>query len=128
MAAAKKVLICDDEPNIVESVSYVVKSSGYQFLIAENGASALELAKKERPDLMILDVRMPKLSGNQVCEMLKDDAKTRDIHVIVLTAYGQPQDQAFSLACGADDFMVKPFSPRELGAKIRKILGTSMGT
>jgi two-component system alkaline phosphatase synthesis response regulator PhoP len=126
--ANKKVLICDDEPNIVESVSYVVKSSGYDCVIAENGAAALELAKTERPDLMILDVRMPKLSGNQVCEMLKDDADTRDIHIIMLTAYGQPQDKNFSMACGADEFVIKPFSPRELGARIKKVLGPALET
>lgn len=118
--ANKKVLICDDEPNIVESVSYVVRRAGYHHLIAEDGQSALEMAHQEMPDLIILDVRMPKLNGNQVCQQLKNNLATRNIHIIMLTAYGQPQDLAFSMACGADDFMVKPFSPRELSAKIKQ--------
>jgi two-component system alkaline phosphatase synthesis response regulator PhoP len=124
--ASKQVLICDDEPNIIESVSYIVRNCGYDCLIAEDGEAALELAKSTVPDLMILDVRMPKLNGNQVCEQLKRDAATRNIHIIVLTASGQPNGHACSLACGADDFMTKPFSPRELGAKIKKILETSI--
>jgi two-component system alkaline phosphatase synthesis response regulator PhoP len=124
--AGKRVLICDDEPNIIESVSYIVKNSGYGCLIAEDGEAALDLAKSAVPDLMVLDVRMPKLNGNQVCEQLKKDAATRNIHIIVLTACGQSEAHAFSLACGADDFMAKPFSPRELGAKIKKILGPSI--
>lgn len=123
----KRVLICDDEPNIIESVSYIVKNSGYACLVAEDGEEALDLAKSEMPDLMVLDVRMPKLNGNQVCEQLKNNAATRNIHIIVLTACGQSEGHAFSLACGADDFMSKPFSPRELGAKIKKILGPSIG-
>jgi two-component system alkaline phosphatase synthesis response regulator PhoP len=122
----KRVLICDDEPNIIESVSYVVKNSGYDCLVAEDGEAALDLAKSTVPDLMVLDLRMPKLNGNQVCEQLKNNAATRNIHIIVLTASGQAEGQAFSMACGADDFMTKPFSPRELGAKIKKILGPSI--
>jgi two-component system alkaline phosphatase synthesis response regulator PhoP len=123
---SKRVLICDDEPNIIESVSYIVKNSGYGCLIAEDGEAALDLARSAVPDLMVLDVRMPKLNGNQVCEQLKKDAATRNIHIIVLTAGGQSDGHAFSLACGADDFMSKPFSPRELGAKIKKVLGNSI--
>lgn len=124
--ACKQVLICDDEPNIIESVSYIVRNSGYGCLVAEDGEAALELARNTMPDLMILDVRMPKLNGNQVCEQLKRDAATRNIHIIVLTASGQANGHACSLACGADDFMTKPFSPRELGAKIKKVLETSI--
>lgn len=120
--ANKKVLICDDEPNIVESVSYVVRRAGYEQLIAEDGQSALDMAQREMPDLIILDVRMPRLNGNQVCEQLKNNPATRNIPIIMLTAYGQPQDHAFSMACGADDFMLKPFSPRELSAKIKQFL------
>jgi DNA-binding response OmpR family regulator len=74
---------------------------------------------------MILDVRMPRLNGHQVCEKLKSQPATQGIHIIILTAYGQPHDHLLSLACGADDFLVKPFSPRELSAKIRKVLGPS---
>jgi two-component system alkaline phosphatase synthesis response regulator PhoP len=124
--AGKRVLICDDEPNIIESVSYIVKNSGYDCIVAEDGEAALDMARSAMPDLMILDLRMPKLNGNQVCEQLKKDAATRNIHIIVLTASGQPEGHAVSLGCGADDFMTKPFSPRELGAKIKKVLGSSI--
>lgn len=124
--ASKRVLICDDEPNIIESVSYIIKNFGYGCLVAEDGEAALDLAKSALPDLMVLDLRMPKLNGNQVCEQLKKNAATRDIHIIVLTASGQTEGHAVSLACGADDFMTKPFSPRELGAKIKKVLGPSI--
>lgn len=118
----KKVLICDDEPNILESVSYVVNKLGATCLTAEDGEAALAMAKSERPDLMILDVRMPKISGNQVCQLLKSDSGTRNIHIIILTAHGQQLDRELSTNAGADDFITKPFSPRALKAKIQGIL------
>lgn len=117
--ATHRVLVCDDEPHILESISYVVASLGMEPIVAEDGEAAVMLARHLLPDLIVLDVRMPKLSGNQVCAQLKTDDATRHIPIIILTAYGQPSDEAKSRAAGADDFLTKPFSPRELGARIR---------
>src|SRR5215469_12282892 len=110
----KKVLVCDDEPYIVESISYVVKEEKYTVLTAENGEEALQLARAELPDVMILDVWMPNKDGNAVCRELKSDPATCKVYVIVLTAKGQESDMEESFQCGADEYMLKPFSPRSL--------------
>ena len=119
----KKILICDDEPLILESVEYVVQKLGYECLKAVNGEEALCRARSERPDVMVLDVRMPKLNGFEVCQQLKGDKATRDIYIIMLTAFGQKQDEQAAEAAGADEFMAKPFSPRWLGIRLNAALG-----
>ncbi len=120
----KKILICDDEPHILESVAYVARKAGYAVLTAENGEDAIRLAREERPDLMLLDLNMPNKSGYEVCEEIKGDPATRDIHIIVLTAKGQDSDRAKGIATGADEFITKPFSPRKLALRLTEILGT----
>jgi DNA-binding response OmpR family regulator len=119
----KKILVCDDEPHILEAVAYVARKDGYTVLTAENGEEALRLARSERPGLVLLDLNMPIKSGYEVCEELKGDPDTRDIHVIVLTAKGQDSDRAKGIAAGADEFITKPFSPRKLRQRISEILG-----
>jgi DNA-binding response OmpR family regulator len=119
----KKVLVCDDEPYIVESVSYVVRKAGYQAVAAEDGEEALRLARTESPDLIFLDIMMPKLSGYDVCKALKDDPTTRDTYIVMLTARGQEEDERKALEMGADEFMTKPFSPRKMRAKLVELLG-----
>ena len=109
-----KVLIADDELYILESVSYVVKSAGMTPLVAEDGEEALRLAEAEKPDLIILDVMLPKLSGLQVCARLRANPLTRTIPVLMLSARGQESDEAQGRQSGADDYMTKPFSPRRL--------------
>lgn len=119
---AKKILICDDEPYILESVKHVVSREGYETLVAEDGNKGLDLAQQERPDLMILDVMMPGKSGYDICKILKDGPDTRDIFIIMLTARGQELDEKMGLESGADEYMTKPFSPRKLRQRLHEIL------
>jgi DNA-binding response OmpR family regulator len=118
----KKVLVCDDEPYILESVGHVVRQEGYGVLTAEDGEEALRLARAELPDLMILDISMPKKDGHAVCRELKADSVTGGIYIIVLTAKGQERDMQESYQCGADEYMTKPFSPRSLRKKLHALL------
>ncbi len=119
----KRVLVCDDEPYIVESVSYVVRRAGFEVLIAEDGDTALATARREKPDLVFLDIMMPGLTGDEVCHRLKADPATRGIHIVILTARGQEEDERRAMETGADEFMTKPFSPRKLRARLFEVLG-----
>jgi len=119
----KKVLVCDDEPYIVESVSYVVRKAGYEVVVAEDGLEALNAVKREKPDLVFLDIMMPKISGYEVCRQVKEDPATRSAYIVMLTARGQEEDERRALDMGADEFMTKPFSPRKMRAKLDEILG-----
>jgi DNA-binding response OmpR family regulator len=119
----KKVLVCDDEPYIVESVSYVVRKAGYEVVVAEDGEEALAASRREVPDLIFLDIMMPKLSGYDVCKQLKEDPATRGIYIVMLTARGQEEDERKAVEVGADEFMTKPFSPRKMRAKLQELLG-----
>lgn len=121
----KKVLICDDEPYILESVAYVARKEGYTVLTAENGADAIALARSERPGLVLLDLNMPIKSGYQVCEEIKGDPEMRGTYVILLTAKGQESDRAKGEAAGADEYITKPFSPRKLRQRMLEILGAA---
>lgn len=123
---SRRVLVCDDEPYIVESVSYVVRKAGFQALAAEDGETALNLARRERPDLIFLDIMMPGLSGDEVCRRLKSDPATRAIHIVILTARGQEEDERRAMEMGADEFMTKPFSPRKLRDLLVRVLGDSV--
>ena len=120
---SKKVLVCDDEPYIVESVSYVVRKAGFSVVVAEDGEEALRAAREEKPDLIFLDIMMPRLSGHEVCRQVKADPKTRDAYVVMLTARGQEEDERKAMEAGADEFMTKPFSPRKMRAKLQEVLG-----
>jgi DNA-binding response OmpR family regulator len=121
----KKVLICDDEPHILESVAYVARREGYAVLTAENGEEALKVARAERPGLVLLDLNMPIKSGYQVCEEIKSDPEMRSTYVIMLTAKGQESDRAKGVAAGADEYITKPFSPRKLRQRLSEILGAA---
>ena len=118
----KKVLSCDDEPYILEAVSHVVQQEGYAALTARDGEEALNLARSEMPDLMLLDIMMPKKQGFEVCRELKSDAATRGIYIIMLTAMGQERDMERGYECGADEYMTKPFSPRALRKRLHELL------
>ena len=121
----KKVLICDDEPYIVESVSYVVRKAGFEALIAEDGEEALKAGLEQKPDLIFLDIMMPGMTGYEVCRRLKQNPDTRDTYVIMLTARGQEEDERKALEMGADEFMTKPFSPRKMRTKLIELLGAN---
>jgi two-component system, OmpR family, alkaline phosphatase synthesis response regulator PhoP len=120
---AKKILICDDEPYVTESLSYLVKREGYQVMTAEDGEDGFNKAKEILPDLIFLDVMMPKKSGFEVCEELKKDERTKGIYIIILTARGEEFDEKRAKEAGADEYITKPFSPRQLSEKIHGILG-----
>ena len=119
----KKVLVCDDEPHILEAVAFVARKEGYTVLTAEDGEAALRVARAERPGLVLLDLNMPVKSGYQVCEELKSDPEMKGTYVIMLTAKGQDSDRARGVAAGADEYVTKPFSPRKLRQRLVEILG-----
>lgn len=123
--AKGKVLVVDDEIYIVHILDFSLGMEGYEVLTALDGEQALEKAKQEKPDLIVLDIMMPKLDGYETCKMLKADEETRDIPVILLSAKGRNVDQKIGFEVGADDYITKPFSPRKLVERINSILGQS---
>lgn len=118
----KKILIADDEPNIVISVEFLMKREGYEVLIAADGEAALAAIGEAHPDLVLLDVMMPKKNGFEVCEAVRADPALGDVRIIMLTARGRDSEIAKGLAIGADAYMTKPFATRELIDKVREIL------
>jgi two-component system, OmpR family, alkaline phosphatase synthesis response regulator PhoP len=120
----KKILVVDDEIHIVQIVKFnLEKRGGYEVLTAKNGEEGLETAKSERPDLILSDVMMPKMSGFQFCEALKKDPDIKSIPFIILTAKGQENDIKTGEELGVDDYITKPFSPKALLEKVAEILG-----
>lgn len=120
---AKKVLIADDEPNIVTSLEYLMTKSGYQVEIARNGEEALALVESFRPDLVLLDVMMPRRSGYEVCQKMRERPEWRHIKIVVLSAKGREAEVSKGLSLGADAYVTKPFSNRELIARVADLLG-----
>ena len=120
-----KVLVCDDEPFILESVSYVVRKLGFDVETAVDGEQALGRARLLMPDLMVLDVRMPHLNGDEVCRILKADEQTRGIYIIIMTAFDQKHDYEAAMSAGANEYITKPFSPRALGERLRQKFGST---
>ncbi|MES9844503.1 MAG: phosphate regulon transcriptional regulator PhoB [Candidatus Sedimenticola sp. PURPLELP] len=119
---AAKILVVEDEPAVREMVSFVLKQSDYDTLEAEDAEEARALLADETPDLVLMDWMLPGMSGVEFTRELKQDAVTRDIPVIMLTARGEEDDKVRGLECGAEDYVTKPFSPRELTARIKVIL------
>jgi DNA-binding response OmpR family regulator len=119
----KRVLIADDEPNIVTALEYLLRRSGYEVSIARNGDAALKLVEAQRPDLVLLDVMMPLRSGYEVCQRMRERADWRHIKIIMLTAKGRDVEMSKGLSIGADLYITKPFSTQELVAKINGLLG-----
>ena len=117
-----KILIVDDEPNIVMSIEFLLKKEGFATETAGDGELALDKVRSFLPDLVLLDVMMPKKSGCEVCEILRADTTMKQPRIIMLTAKGRETEQAKGLALGADAYMLKPFSTKDLVAKIREIL------
>ncbi len=117
-----KILIVDDEPPIVDVVSYNLKQSGYEVVVARDGEQAVTLASRERPDLIILDLMLPKLDGLEVHRIVRRES---DVPVIMLTAKDAEIDRVVGLELGADDYIVKPFSVRELIARVKNVLRRS---
>lgn len=125
---ATRILIADDEPNILLSLEYLMKREGYEVLLARDGHEALLALQRERPRLVLLDVMMPGRSGFEVCQALRADESLRDTLVLMLTAKGRDTDVAKGLAMGADAYMTKPFSTKELAQKVREMLAAAGDT
>ncbi|MDO4547728.1 MAG: response regulator transcription factor [Clostridia bacterium] len=119
MSMCPLILIADDDTVVHESLGLYLDAEGYEHISAYDGEQALEMARTESPDLMILDLMMPKLSGTEVCRNIR---KTSKLPIIMLTAKGEEIDRIIGLELGADDYIVKPFSPREVLARIRAVL------
>lgn len=115
----KKILIVDDEPNIIELVAFHLQKEGYHVITADNGLKALKAAEKEQPDFIILDVMLPEMDGFEVCKSLR--ARQNNTPVLMLTAKDDEISKVLGLEIGADDYLVKPFSTRELIARIKTI-------
>lgn len=119
----KKILIADDEQNIVISLEFLMKREGFQVSLAADGEQALAAIRRDMPDLVLLDVMMPLKSGFEVCQEVKADPALRGVQVLMLTAKGRDAEVAKGLAMGADGYMTKPFSTRDLVAKVKTLLG-----
>ena len=120
-----RILIADDEPNIVISLEFLMKREGHTVTIARDGPAALEAIRRERPDLVLLDVMMPGMTGFDVCQAVRADDSLAAVKILLLTAKGRDTDTAKGLALGADGYMTKPFSTKELAARVRELLGSA---
>jgi DNA-binding response OmpR family regulator len=120
-----KILIADDEPNIVVSLEFLMKREGYMVSIARDGTTALAAIREQRPDLVLLDVMMPGMDGFEVCAAVRADEQLAGVKILMLTAKGRDTDTAKGVALGADAYMTKPFATRELAAKVRELLGAT---
>lgn len=122
---AHKILIVDDEPNIVISLEFLMKKEGFEVAVASDGEEALAKVAGFNPDLLLLDVMMPKKSGFEVCEALRADPAKAGLLILMLTAKGRDTEVAKGLAIGADAYVTKPFSTKELVAKVKDMLGVA---
>ncbi len=118
----KRILLVDDEESLVDMVKMRLEASGYEVIPAYDGPEGLELARKERPDLIILDLMLPKMDGYKVCGLLKKDSRYVDIPVIMLTARAQEEDLKLGQELGAEVYITKPFDPQALLSKIQELL------
>lgn len=120
--AQERILIVEDEPNILELVAYNLEKEGWTVLKAANGNQGWEAIQAEHPDLVLLDLMLPGMDGMEICRRTRENEATRGIPIIMLTAKSEEVDRVMGLEIGADDYVTKPFSPRELGARIRAVL------
>ncbi|MGZ5130831.1 MAG: response regulator transcription factor [Caldimonas sp.] len=118
----RKILIADDEPNIVISLEYLMKREGYAVSVARDGEETVQTILRDRPDLVLLDAMMPKKSGFEVCQEVRANDVVKDTLILMLTAKGRDTDIAKGLGLGADAYMTKPFSTKDLVRKVRELL------
>ena len=119
----KKILIAEDERDIRDLIAFTLRFAGYEVLTANNGEEAVTMTQKELPDLVLTDVRMPKMTGYEACKLIKADPTTQHIPVVFLSAKGQEAEVQSGLAAGADEYLLKPFAPDQLTKKVAEILG-----
>jgi DNA-binding response OmpR family regulator len=120
---AKNILLVDDEPNIVLSLEFLMKRAGYNVQTVADGDAALEAIRERCPDLILLDVNIPKRDGFDVCQTIRANPEWKDIRIIMLTAKGRDLEREKGLALGADDYVTKPFATQEVVDKVRAMLG-----
>ncbi|MBP1696063.1 MAG: two component transcriptional regulator, winged helix family [Deltaproteobacteria bacterium] len=116
---SKKILIVDDEVDLVETVRFPLEMEGYHVLVSYNGEDALNQARKENPDLILLDLMLPKLDGYKVCQLLKSDDRYKHIPILMLTAKSQEKDMVLGMETGANEYITKPFDIRDLLKKVK---------
>ncbi len=117
-----KILIAEDEPDIRDLITFTLRFAGYEVIGAANGEEAVDFARREKPDLILLDVRMPRMTGYEACEVIKADEDIRHIPVIFLSAKGQESEIQVGLKAGAVEYLLKPFAPDQLTARIQAVL------
>jgi len=122
-----RILIVDDEPNIVLALELLMKKEGYEVHTVADGERAVQAAKELRPDLILLDIMMPKMDGYEVCQSIRSDALLKDVSIIMLTAKGREVEREKGMALGADHYITKPFSTRQVVMKVREILTAKSG-
>lgn len=118
----KKILIADDNENIREALTYLLEDEGYALSLAKDGSETVKKVREFRPDILFLDIMMPEMNGYEVCRIIKNDPELKKTYVIMLTAKGQIVEQERGKEVGADEYIVKPFSPMEILTKIKNIL------
>lgn len=123
----ERILVVDDEKDLLELVAFNLSNAGYKVVTATTGEEALERAREKQPDLIVLDILLPDLPGLEVCRILKSEEKTRGIPVVFLTAKGEEIDRVVGFELGADDYVTKPFSPRELVLRVKALLKRRKG-
>ena len=123
MQGEKRILVVDDEAYVVRSLGFVLEKAGYTVLEARDGQQAMEMVLREKPDLIFLDIMLPRLDGIEVCRAIKASGELRSIPVIMLTAKSQEMDKDEALAAGADEYMTKPFSPSRAVERANSFLG-----
>jgi DNA-binding response OmpR family regulator len=119
----RKILVVDDEPHVLRTLTFVLKKEGYDVSSARDGEEAMAKVRESKPNLMFLDVMMPKKNGYEVCQELKSSVTYSDIHIVMLSAKGQEADKEKALNFGADEFMTKPFSPMGVVERVKQLLG-----
>ena len=118
-----KVLVVDDEVYILHILDFSLGAEGFDVITAADGEQALSRARSERPDLIVMDIMMPRLDGYETCQRLKTDPATKDIPILLLSARGREEDRKRGMEAGASDYMTKPFSPNKLIARVTEMLG-----
>ncbi|MDS4011867.1 MAG: response regulator [Defluviicoccus sp.] len=118
----KSILVVEDEPNIVLSLQFLMKKAGFEVRVANDGEEALALVQDRAPDLILLDVMIPKRDGFDVCQTIRANPDWKDVYIILLTAKGREVDREKGIALGANDYVTKPFSTRDLTEKVKQIL------
>jgi DNA-binding response OmpR family regulator len=122
---SKRVLVVDDEPSILLSLEFLMEQEGYEVYTASDGDEALQAVREKLPDVILLDVMMPKRDGFEVCEIIRANPEWKEVRIIMLTAKGREVDQEKGLALGADDYITKPFATQEVVQRVRMFLVNS---